>query len=97
VQRCLRLVHRELRRLTQAPLSPRALAAAQRQLCGQLAIGAENTENHTLATAKLFLHTNHVRTLSEQCSVIWQLTPETLHQIAMETLQPQRITTLIYQ
>lgn len=96
VQRCLRLVHRELRRLTQAPLSARALAAAQRQLCGQLAIAAENTENHILATAKVFLHTNHVRTLTEQCRDIWQLTPDTLHQIAMETLQPQHITTLIY-
>ena len=96
VQRCLRLTHRELHRLTQAPLSPRALAAAQRQLCGQLAIAAEHTENNTLAAAKLFLHTAHVRTLDEQCREIWQLTPDTLHQIALDTLQPHLITTLIY-
>lgn len=97
VKRCLHLVQRELRRLTHAPLSLRALAAAQRQLCGQLAIAAENTENNTLATAKLFLHTSRLRTLADQCQNIWQLTPDAVHQIAMETLQPHSITTLVYE
>jgi len=96
VRRCLRLVHKELRRLTQAPLSPRALSAAQRQLCGQLAIAAENTENYILATAKQFLHTNRLRTLEDQCRDISQLTPDFLYQVALETLQPHLISTLVY-
>ena len=97
VKRCLRLVHHELHRLTTAPLSPKTLAAIKRQMCGQLAIAAENTENTTLAMAKQYLLTGIIRSLSQRQQEINAITPDFLHQIALETLQPTSITTLIYQ
>lgn len=97
VRRCLRLVHRELQRLVDAPLTPRTLAAAQRQLCGQLAIAAEQAENNALARAKFFLHTGTFKTVEERCREIQALTPDALHKIACEVLDPARLCTLIFQ
>ena len=97
VRRCLRLVHRELRRLTDKPLSQRALDAARRQMKGQMAIAADNFENAALGMAKLFLHTGRTISLEERFAQLDALTPEALHAIAREVLDPDRLTTLIYQ
>ena len=97
VRRCLRLVRRELQRLADAPLSPRTLAAAKRQLKGQLGIGADNFENAALGMAKYFLHTGNVVTLEQRFAQIDALTPAQLHDIARDVMNPERLTTLIYQ
>ena len=97
VQRCLRLVRRELHRLTDKPLSQRTLDAARRQMKGQMAIAADNFENAALGMAKLFLHTGRTFSLEERFAQLDALTPETLHVIAREVLDPNHLTTLIYQ
>ena len=96
VRRCLRLVRRELQRLADAPLSPRTLAAAKRQLKGQLGIGADNFENAALGMAKYFLHTGNVVTLEQRFAQIDALTPAQLHDIARDVMNPEQLTTLIY-
>ncbi len=96
VRRCLRLVRRELQRLADAPLSPRTLAAAKRQLKGQLGIGADNFENAALGMAKYFLHTGNVITLEQRFAQIDALTPALLHDIARDVMNPDHLTTLIY-
>ncbi len=55
VKRCLRLVHRELDRMMQHPLSDRQLAAAKRQLKGQLTIACDNREQFALDFARHYL------------------------------------------
>lgn len=97
VQRCLRLVQRELRRLTDSPLSPRTLAAAKRQLKGQMGVSHDNFENVALGMAKRFLHEGYVPTLEETYQQIENLTPEALQAIAAELFCPERLTTLIYE
>ncbi len=97
VGRCLRLVRRELSRLCAAPLPSRTLATAKRQLKGQLGIGADNFENTALAMAKYFLHTGQRRSLEETGKLIDALTAEQLHEIACEVMNPEGLTTLIYQ
>ncbi len=97
VRRCLRLVHRELRRLIDAPLSPRALAAAKRQMKGQMGIAADSFENVALAMAKNFLHTGQVKSLDERFAEIDALTPEMLQQIARDVFDIDHLTTLIYE
>ena len=97
VQRCLRLVRRELSRLCAAPLSPRILAAAKRQLKGQLGIGADNFENAALGMAKYFLHTGKTLSLEERFQQIDALTSRQLYDVAREVMNPERLTTLIYQ
>ena len=97
LRRCLRLVHRELRRLIDRPLSPRALAAAKQQLIGQLGVSYDNNEHVALGMAKRFLHTGHVLTPAEIAHFIEQITAEELMAIATDVLHPDSLTTLIYQ
>ena len=97
VRRCLRLVHQELRRLCDAPLSPRTLATAKRQLKGQMGIGADNFENAALGLAKYYLHTGRALTLQQRFAEIDALTAQQLHDIAREVMDPNHLTTLIYQ
>ena len=97
LKRCLRLVHRELRRLIDRPLSPRALNAAKQQLLGQLGISYDHFENVALAMAKRYLHYHRVLTPAEIAQSIEALTAETLHSIAADIFNPDRLTTLIYQ
>ena len=97
VQRCLRLVHRELRNLTDRPLPPRTLAVAKRQLKGQIGIAHDNFENVALGMAKRFLHEGYVPSLEETYRQIDDLTPEDLKAIANEMFRPERLTTLIYE
>ena len=97
VQRCLRHVHRELRRLTDSPLSPRTLAAAKRQLKGQMGVSHDNFENVALGMAKRFLHEGYVPTLEENYQQIDDLNPDALQAIAAELFCPERLTTLIYE
>ena len=97
VRRCLRLVSRELRRLTDAPLSARALAAAKRQLCGQMSIATDNFESTALSMAKRYLLTSQAPTLDQQIERINALQAPDLQAIACEIFSPDRLTTLIYQ
>lgn len=97
VKRCLRLVTKELRRLTDAPLTPRTLAAAKRQLKGQLGIAADNSENVALSAAKQYLHTHYVKSLEQRFAEIDVLTSDQLLTIARDIMNPDRLTTLIYQ
>ncbi|MBR1682352.1 MAG: insulinase family protein [Bacteroidaceae bacterium] len=97
VRRCLRLVERELRRLIDAPLPPRTLAAAKTQLKGQLGVSYDNFENAALGMAKRVLHDGRVTTPAEIFAAIDALTPALLQNIAADILDPARLTTLIYQ
>ncbi len=97
VQRCLRLVRKELDRLTAQPLAQRTLDAARRQLKGQIGVSAANAENLALSMAKRYLHTGSVQTPEEICARLDSLTPEGLHAIACEIFDPQRLTTLVYE
>ena len=97
VRRCLRLVHRELRHLMDAPLAPRTLAAAKQQLIGQLGVSYDNNEHVTLGMAKRFLHTGQVLTPAEIAHSIEQLAAADLQSIAMDIFDPNQLTTLIYQ
>ncbi len=97
LKRCLRLVHRELRRLIDRPLSPRALNAAKQQLLGQLGISYDHFENVALAMGKRYLHYHRVLTPVEIAQSIEALTPEDLQSIATEIFNPDRLTTLIFQ
>ena len=96
VDRCCRLVHRELNRFTQQLLSPTFLRQAKRQLQGQLAIVCENREQFTIDSARTFLHTGKGRSLNDIMAHIDRLTPNDLLNVAQLLFAPERITTLIY-
>ena len=95
VKRCLQLVHRELDRVTQHPLSDRQLAAAKRQLKGQIAIACDNREQFALDFARDFLHDGRGKDIARLLSQIDALTAQQLLDTAQHVFHPDRLSTLI--
>ncbi len=95
VQRCLRLVNRELDRMMQTPLSQRQLAAAKRQLKGQITIAADNREQYALDMGKHFLHYGRERSLEELLAQIDAVTAPQLQDVAQLLFPPDRLQQLI--
>ena len=95
VKRCIRLVNRELDRMMQAPLSDRQLAAAKRQLKGQLAIAADNREQFALDMGKHFLHYGKERSLDQLIAQIDAITAPQLQDVAQQLFAPEHIQQVI--
>lgn len=96
VKRCRQLVRKELDRLMQRPLSQKRLAAAKRQLKGQIALACDNRESFALDFAKSFLHYDWEKDIDALCRDIDALTAEQLYVVAQEMFAPETLTTLIY-
>ena len=96
VNRCLRLVQKELARLADAPLSDRTLNAAKRQMKGQLGVSYDNFENVAIGAAKRYLHYGSAVTPAQLFQQIDAVTAEQLQQVAATLFQPERLTTLVY-
>ena len=95
VKRCLQLVHRELDRMMQHPLSDRQLQAAKRQLKGQLTIACDNREQFALDFAKNFLHYGTERDISDLLVRIEAITAPQLQDVAQELFAPDRLQLLM--
>lgn len=96
INHCLRLIRKELKRLTNAPLSITALNAYKRQIIGQIGISYDSFENVAIGMGKRFLHYNNTQERESLITRIQALTPEILHQTARDIFQPDQFVTLIY-
>lgn len=96
VPKCRRMVEREFRRLADAPLSPARLAAAKKQLKGQVGISCDSFENYALAMGKSYAHYGRPRDVERLAGQIDGLTAAGLQDIAREVYAPDKLTTLIY-
>lgn len=94
--RCLRLVRRELRRLIDTPLSASQLAAAKKQIIGQLTIADNNAESYALALGKQYAHYGTCRDTAAIKEAIRNVTADDIQQLAAEIYADERISTLIY-
>lgn len=94
--RCLRLVRKELRRLIDEPLSPSRLAAAKKQMIGQITIADNNAESYALALGKQFAHYGTRRSSAAIVGGIRSVTAEQLQQVAAEVYAEESLSTLIY-
>ena len=95
VERCLRLVRRELDQLMRQPLSQRRFDAAQKQIRGQIGVACDNFENYCLDMAKSFLHYNKFEGMADTFRHLDNLTPEMLWQVANDLFAPEKLSTLI--
>lgn len=96
VKRCIRLVHKELKRLREKPLSSTQLTTAQKQIIGQIGVAADNFENNALNMAKTYLHYNKYEEPQEVYKRILSLTPQDLWEVANEMFCEENLSTLIY-
>ena len=90
------LVHRELKQLREQKLSPARLAAAKKQLIGQIGVASDNNENIALGMAKMFLHYNRFELPQAVCRRVDALTAEQLLDVAGEMFDSNYLSTLIY-
>jgi predicted Zn-dependent peptidase len=96
LNKCLKLIRKELSNLISAPLGTRQLQKAKRQLKGQLAIHSENYDSLMLANGKARLLHEKVESLEEIYQKIDRLESSRIQEIARESLAPDNLSTLIY-
>lgn len=95
VDRCMRLVRRELDKVMKKPLGEAQLRAAKRQIRGQIGIACDARESFALDFAKSYLHYGWKKDITALCERIDRLTAADLQRVAMETFDEERLTTLI--
>ena len=95
INRCLRLVRKELDRVMLRQLSASQLMAAKRQLKGQLAIACDNREQFALDFGRNYLHHGHERDLEVLFARIDAVTAEDIQKVAGNLFPAEKLTTLI--
>ena len=96
VNRCCRLVRKELDRVMQKPLSATQLTSAKRQLKGQIAIACDNREQFALDFGRSYLHHGQERDLEALFRRIDAISAEDIQEVANELFATERLTTLIF-
>ena len=97
MQRCLRLVRRELNLLMERPLTERQLLAAKKQIKGQIGIARDNRESLTLDMGKSFLHEGQPRDVDDLLCRVDRVTTDDILTVAREVFNPEAMSTLIYE
>ena len=95
VGRCLKLVHKELDRVIQKPLSDTQLRAVKKQIKGQIGVACDNRESFALDFGKSYLHYGWERDLNSLFRHVDEVTAESMQQVAAELMQQERLTTLV--
>ena len=97
IERCRRLVHRELQHFIDRPLSPSQLRAAKKQIKGQIGVACDNRENFALDFGKSYLHYGWLKNIQHLYEQIDNITSQQIQEVAQEYLAEERLFTLIYQ
>lgn len=97
MEKSLQLVHKELRKLREVKLTATQLAAAKKQVIGQLGVSGDNREGLFLGLGKSYLHYNRYDTLPEVFAKVEKLTSEDILETANDIFAPERLSALIYQ
>ena len=94
---CISLVHKELKKIRENALTELQLAAAKKQIIGQIGVAGDNFENNALNMGKCFLHYHTYEEKEEVFKRIESLTSSQLLDIANEMFAEDYLSTLIYQ
>lgn len=95
-ERCLELIYGELEKLRSTPVPDKKLAAAKKQLLGQLAISSDNGEAQALAIGKSMTVFGRIMPDEEVRSKINAISAEQLQAAARTLFAPERLSRLIY-
>ncbi len=96
MERTLKLIEKELKRLRENKLGVIQLSKAKRQILGQIAMAQENNVALMLALGKSLLTFNRIDTFEEIRDKIESITASDLMEVANEILAPDQLSTLIY-
>jgi predicted Zn-dependent peptidase len=95
-KKAIQLVTKELNKLCEVKLSTSQLAAAKRQLTGQLGVSSDNKESTFLGMGKSYLHHNRFDSLEETYQKIERITSEQLLEVANQIFDPKNLSNLSY-
>lgn len=96
IDKCLRLVNKELKNLKDNKLSAVQLSAAKKQLIGQIGVSNDNRENIALSLGKSFMHHNHINSMEETFKKIESISSDDILEVANEIFDENNIFRLIY-
>ncbi|GAB6121448.1 M16 family metallopeptidase [Dysgonomonas termitidis] len=94
--KCVDLVHKELKKIKTEKLSTSQLSIAKKQLIGQIGVMSDNHENMALSLGKSFFHYNHYNTLEETFRKIESITAEQIQDVGNEIFEENRLFSLLY-
>ena len=93
---CISAIYGELERLRDCTMDEDVLAAAKKQLKGQLAIASDNGESQALSMGKSLLVFGRVYDDETICRQIDAVTPQDIQASARAIFAPDRLSKLVY-
>jgi predicted Zn-dependent peptidase len=97
VEKCIRIIYKEVDQLRSRMLSQVKLHKAKKQVLGHIAISAESNENHMLSMGKSLMIFNKIDSLEEIGRKVEAITARQLLEVANDVLDTGRFSCLIYQ
>ena len=96
VTKCRRLVRRELDKMAEKPLSATALAAAKRQIKGQIGVACDNRESFAIDFGRSYLHHGIEKDPARLMARVDEVTAEGIQAVAQDIFDKDRMTTLMF-
>lgn len=96
INRCLKIVRKELDKLMFEELNHKQFGASLKQMKGQIGVACDNFENYALDMAKSYLHYNRFEGMEDTFAHLDTLTPEFIRSVAEETFCEDNLSMLIY-
>ncbi len=97
LDKTLKLVYKELKKLREEPLTEKQLSQAKEQLKGHIALSLDSNVGLMQGLGKSLLSFNQIDTIQEIYASIDKLTADELHHIAKEYFKEELISELIYE
>ncbi len=96
LEKCVKVIEKEIGKLQSEPLSERKLKAAKKQLLGQLAISGDNGETQCLSMGKSLLAYGRIHDSKENLAMVEGITASGLQEMALKIFDPSKLSTLVY-
>ena len=96
LEKTIKLVHKELKKLREEPLGVLQLSRAKQQLIVQLAIGYESGLQETLSIARSHIQNKEVENFASHVQNIERITAINIMDVAQEVFDPLQLSTLIF-
>jgi len=96
LNKTLKLVKKELKKIQAKPLSETVLNRYKKQMAGQMLLAEESKVNLMLALGKSLLHHKKVDTLPQVIEKIYTISPAQILEVANEVFDENKMSRLIY-
>ncbi len=96
VEKCMKVIEKEVTKLQNETLSERRFKAAKKQLLGQLAISGDNGETQCLSMGKSLLAYGKIHDSKENRALVDSITAEDLRNAAIKIFAPENLSFLTY-